>query len=83
MPYPGMVRPTFPPRPPAPTVMFPPLSRPPNPAIRGVPSVGPPVVRPLIPVVAPTEKPQTTVYVGKIAPTAENDFMLSILRVGF
>lgn len=77
MPYPGMIRPAFPPRPPAAIGAIPPISRPPVPAIRGVP----PIVRPVLPIIAPTEKPQTTVYIGKIAPTVENDFLLSLLRL--
>ncbi|XP_010247927.1 PREDICTED: RNA-binding protein 25 isoform X2 [Nelumbo nucifera] len=80
-PYTTMVRPAFPPRPPGAIGVVPPLSRPPVPGIRGVPPIVPPVIRPVIPIVAPTEKPQTTVYVGKIAPTVENDFMLSLLRL--
>ncbi|OVA18547.1 RNA recognition motif domain [Macleaya cordata] len=80
-PYPSMVRPAFPPRPPGAIGVLPPLSRPPVPGIRGVPPIIQPVVRPLVPIVAPTEKPQTTVYVGKIASTVENDFMLSLLRL--
>ncbi|KAF9590842.1 hypothetical protein IFM89_038714 [Coptis chinensis] len=36
---------------------------------------------PVIPIVAPTKKPQTTVYVGKIALTVENDFILTLLRL--
>ncbi|OMO52786.1 hypothetical protein COLO4_36971 [Corchorus olitorius] len=61
-PYPAMIRPAFPPRPPG--------------AIGVIPAVS----RPHIPGV-PAEKPQTTVYIGKIAPTVDNDFMLSILRL--
>ncbi|KAF6169390.1 hypothetical protein GIB67_016560 [Kingdonia uniflora] len=75
--YTSMVRPSFPPRPPGTIGMLPPLLRPPVPGIHGVP----PLVRPVVPIVAPTEKPQTTVYVGKISPTVENDFMLSLLRL--
>ncbi|KAJ4961660.1 hypothetical protein NE237_021570 [Protea cynaroides] len=78
-PYPVMVRPTFPPRPPGVVGVLPPLSRPPVPGIR--PPIVPPVVRPVVSIVPPTEKPQTTVYVGKIAATVENDFMLSLLRL--
>ncbi|XXG55326.1 hypothetical protein AAC387_Pa03g3023 [Persea americana] len=81
MPYPGMIRPPFPPRPPAAIGVIPPLSRPPVPTIRGAPPIVTPVVRPVIPIVPPTEKPQTTVYVGKIAATVENDFLLSLLRL--
>ena len=75
-----MVRPAFPARPPGVIGIVPPLSRPPVPGIRG--PIIPPLVRPVtIPSVAPTEKPQTTVYVGKISPTVENDFILSLLQV--
>uniref|UniRef100_A0A1D1ZAQ2 RNA-binding protein 25 n=1 Tax=Anthurium amnicola TaxID=1678845 RepID=A0A1D1ZAQ2_9ARAE len=81
-PYPTMVRAGFPPRPPgAPIGIIPPLSRPPIHGIRGIPSIIPPVVRPAVPIVAPTEKPQTTVYVGKIASTVENEFLESLLRL--
>ncbi|XP_077237741.1 RNA-binding motif protein 25-like isoform X2 [Tasmannia lanceolata] len=80
-PYTAMVRPGFPPRLPPAIGPIPPLSRPPVPGIRGVPPIASPVIRPLVPIVPPTEKPQTTVYVGKIAPTVENDFLLSILRL--
>ena len=82
-PYATMVRPAFPLRPPGSIGMLPALSRPPVPGIPGVRPVMPPVVRPAIALVAaPTEKPLTTVYVGKIASTVENDFMLSLLQVG-
>ncbi|CAK9182473.1 unnamed protein product [Ilex paraguariensis] len=75
-----MVRPAFPPRPPGPAGILPPLSRPPIPGFRG--PILPPIVRPVvIPIVTPTEKPQTTVYVGKIASTVENDFMTSLLQL--
>lgn len=40
-----------------------------------------PVMRPVVPILPPTEKPQTTVYVGKIAPTVDNEFLLSLLRI--
>ncbi|KAJ0988261.1 hypothetical protein J5N97_006617 [Dioscorea zingiberensis] len=78
--YPGpypLVRAGFPPRP----GFISPLARPPIPGIRGIPPIVTPVVRPPITIVAPQEKPQTTVYVGKIAPTADNDFLLSLLRL--
>ncbi|KAL5974477.1 hypothetical protein ACLOJK_031142 [Asimina triloba] len=78
-PYVGMVRPTFPPRPPAAIGAIPPLSRPPVPGIR--PPIVPPVIRPVVPIVATTEKPQTTVYVGKISSTVENEFLLSLLQL--
>lgn len=75
-----MVRHAFSPRPPGAIGVLP---RPPVPGIPGVRPIIPPIVRPVIPSVTPAEKPQTTVYVGKIAPTVENDFMLSVLQVGF
>lgn len=78
-PYPLMVRPPFPQRPPGSVGVLP---RPLVPGIPGVRPIVPPVVRPaVVPTVTPAEKPQTTVYVGKIAPTADNDFMLSLLKV--
>lgn len=77
-PYAPMIRPGFPPRPLV--GVMPPLARPPFIGIRG--PIMPPVVRPPAPAVANVvEKPQTTVYVGKISSTAENDFMLSLLQV--
>ncbi|KAF9602949.1 hypothetical protein IFM89_032831, partial [Coptis chinensis] len=75
--YTPMVRPAYPPRMPGAIGMLQPLVRPPIPGIYGVP----PVVRPVIPIVAPTKKPQTTVYVGKIASIVENDFILTLLRL--
>lgn len=78
-PFPNLVRPAFPPRPPGPIGMIPSLSRPLIP-IRG-PIVSP-LLRPnVVPNVPMVEKPQTTVYVGKIAPTVENDFILSLLQL--
>lgn len=75
-----MVRPQFPPRPAGIVGIIPALLRPPVPGLRG--PVISPVVRPAcIPSVTPTEKPQTKVYVGKIASTVENDFILSLLEV--
>lgn len=74
-----MVRPGFPPRPSVPVGVISPLTRPLIPG-SGAPAI-PQVIRPGVPIVAPTEKPQTTVYVGKIASTVENDFLLSLLRV--
>lgn len=79
-PYPPMARPPFLPRPGVTVGMVPPLPRPPFLGLR--PPVTLPVVRPpIIPVVAPAEKPQTTVYVGKIAPSVENDFIRSLLEL--
>ncbi|XP_031263131.1 RNA-binding protein 25 isoform X1 [Pistacia vera] len=81
-PYPAMVRPVFPPRPPGPVGVLPAVARPPVPGIAGVRPIIPPVVRPAVfPGGTPAEKPETTVYVGKIASTADNDFMLSLLQV--
>ncbi|KAG9448706.1 hypothetical protein H6P81_008671 [Aristolochia fimbriata] len=81
-PYTGIVRPpVFPPRPPGAMGVVPPLTRPPIPGIRGVPPIVTPVIRPGVPIVALPEKPQTTVYVGKIAPSVENDFLLSLLQL--
>ncbi|KAE8704965.1 Splicing factor PWI domain-containing protein / RNA recognition motif-containing protein isoform 2 [Hibiscus syriacus] len=77
-PYPAMIRPAFPPRPPGTIGMVPTVSRPPVPGVR---PIIPPIIRPSIPNVTPTEKPQTTVYIGKIAPSVDNDFMLSLLRL--
>ncbi|CAA6670646.1 unnamed protein product [Spirodela intermedia] len=61
--------------------VIPQLSRPPIQGIRGIPPLVAPVVRPAVPIVAPAEKPQTTVYVGKIASTVENEFLESLLRL--
>lgn len=75
-----MVRPPFPQRPPGIVGIIPALPRHPVPGIRG--PIIPPVVRPAgIPSVSPAEKPQTTVYVGKISSTVENDFIISLLQV--
>ncbi|KAJ4711120.1 RNA-binding protein 25 [Melia azedarach] len=80
-PYPSMARPVFPPRPPGPVGLLPTLARPPAPGIPGARPIIP-IVRPaVLPTVTPTEKPQTKVYVGKIAPTADSDFVLSVLQV--
>ncbi|XP_062159363.1 RNA-binding motif protein 25 isoform X3 [Alnus glutinosa] len=80
-PYTAMVRPPFPPRPPGAIGVLPAVSRPPIPGVPGVRPIMPPVVRPaFVPPVTPAEKPQTTVYVGKIASTVENEFMLSLLQ---
>lgn len=76
-----MIHPGFPPRPIPPVGVIPQLPRPPVPGIRSVPPIVTPMVRPVVPIVPPTEKPQTTVYIGKIAPTVDNEFLLSVLRV--
>ncbi|XWS63647.1 hypothetical protein CRYUN_Cryun06bG0119000 [Craigia yunnanensis] len=81
-PYPTMIRPAFPPRPPGAIGVIPTVSRPPVPGVPGFRPISPLVIRPAaVPNVTPAEKPQTTVYVGKIAPTVDNDFMLSLLRL--
>ncbi|KAK3041781.1 hypothetical protein RJ639_000297 [Escallonia herrerae] len=78
-PYASMLRPAFPPRPPGAPGIIPALPRPPIPGIR---PIIPPILRAVgAPSFTPTEKPQTTVYVSKIAPTVENDFMLSLLQL--
>ncbi|KAK6139216.1 hypothetical protein DH2020_027036 [Rehmannia glutinosa] len=76
-PYAPMIRPTFPPRPLI--GVMPPLARPPVVGIRG--PIIPPVVRPPALPVTSAEEPQTTVYVGKISSTVDNDFMLSLLQL--
>ncbi|XP_074274416.1 RNA-binding motif protein 25 isoform X2 [Silene latifolia] len=75
---------------------FPPIARPaflPRPGPGGVPGLvspfprppliirPPAIIRPIIPIIIPVEKPQTTVYVGKIAPSVENDFIRSLLEL--
>ncbi|XP_039035042.1 RNA-binding protein 25-like isoform X2 [Hibiscus syriacus] len=77
-PYPAMIRPAFPPRPPGAIGVVPTVPRPPVPGIRPIIA---PVIRPSIPNVTPKEKPQTTVYIGKISPSVDNDFMLSLLHL--
>ncbi|CAD6245050.1 unnamed protein product [Miscanthus lutarioriparius] len=79
-PYP-MVRPGFVPRPmPPPGVVA--IQRPP--IISGIRAILPlvaPSARPPAPAVTLADKPPTAVYVGKIAPTVDNDFLLSLLRL--
>lgn len=79
-PYP-MVRPGFVPRPmPPPGVVA--IQRPP--IISGIRAIPPLVAlsaRPPAPAVTLADKPPTAVYVGKIAPTVDNDFLLSLLRL--
>ena len=79
-PYP-MVRPGFVPRPmPPPGVVA--IQRPPIiSGIRAIPPLVAPSARPPAPAVTLADKPPTAVYVGKIAPTVDNDFLLSLLRV--
>ncbi|EPS71669.1 hypothetical protein M569_03088 [Genlisea aurea] len=61
---------------------------PPRPMVGVMPSIPRPIVGvrgPVPPVIVkpptPAEKPQTTVYVGKISSTVENDFLLSLLEL--
>ncbi|XP_051121982.1 RNA-binding motif protein 25 isoform X2 [Andrographis paniculata] len=73
-----MIRPGFPPRPVV--GVMPSMTRPPLVGIRG--PLMPAVVRPpSVPTVTSAETPQTTVYVGKIPSSVENDFMLSLLKL--
>ncbi|XP_022886166.1 RNA-binding protein 25 isoform X1 [Olea europaea var. sylvestris] len=76
-PYAPMIRPAFPPRP---MGVIPPMLRPPVAGIRG-PITSPFIRPPPVPSVTLAEKPQTTVYVGKISSTVENDFILSLLQL--
>ncbi|MCI22437.1 RNA-binding protein 25-like, partial [Trifolium medium] len=79
-PYGTMVRPVYPPRLPG-AINVLPVSRPPVAGIPPLRPIIPPVVRPVVPPsVTPAEKQHTTVYIGKIAPTVENEFMLSLLK---
>lgn len=81
-PYIPMVHPPFPPRPPGVINVLPAVSRPQIPGVPGFPHpIIPPVVMSIISTVTPAEKPQTIVYVGKIASVVENDFILSLLQV--
>ncbi|KAI4328243.1 hypothetical protein L6164_020615 [Bauhinia variegata] len=81
-PYGTMVRPAYPPRPHGAVNVLPTVSRPPVAGIPGARPLIPPIARPVVaPSITPAEKPQTTVYVGKIASTVENDFMLSLLQL--
>lgn len=74
-----MMRPGFPPRP-MPPVGVVPIQRPAIPlGIRGAPPMVAPPVRPPAPAVTLADKPPTAVYVGKIAPTVDNDFLRSLL----
>ncbi|KAL0336155.1 UNVERIFIED_CONTAM: RNA-binding protein 25 [Sesamum radiatum] len=76
-PYAPMIRPAFPPRPLV--GVMPPLARPPLVGVR--PPIIPPVVRPPSTPTVTSAEPQTTVYVGKISSSVENDFMLSLLQL--
>lgn len=76
-----MVRPSYVPRPmPPPGVVQ--IQRPPIiSGIRAIPPLVAPTARPPAPAVTLADKPPTAVYVGKIAPTVDNDFLLTLLRV--
>nr|XP_043612566.1 RNA-binding protein 25 [Erigeron canadensis] len=77
-PYPQMIRPAYPLRPLGPGGVQV-LQRPPMMLVRGpVPTIMRPPINPNIP---QAEKPMTTIYVGKIASTVDNDFMLSLLQL--
>ncbi|XP_021842906.1 RNA-binding motif protein 25 isoform X2 [Spinacia oleracea] len=78
-PFPPMARPPFLPRPGVTVGMVPQMPRPPFLGLR--PPMTLPIVRPPVPVVMPVEKPQTTVYVGKIASSVESDFVRSLLEL--
>ncbi|KAH0883947.1 hypothetical protein HID58_060043 [Brassica napus] len=78
--YPTMVRPGFITPPPGTVGAVPLVQRPLIPGMPGLRPVMSPMTRPaLVPFVLQVEKPQTTIYIGKIA-TVENDFMMSILE---
>lgn len=78
-----MVRPGFITPPPGTVGAVPLVQRPLIPGMPGLRPVMSPMTRPaLVPFVLQVEKPQTTIYIGKIA-TVENDFMMSILEVCF
>ncbi|CAH1424255.1 unnamed protein product [Lactuca virosa] len=78
-PYPQMLRPAYPQRPLGAVGVIPSLARPPMMALRG--PVVPTIIRPPINTITPAEKPMTTVYVGKIASSVDNEFMLSLLQL--
>ncbi|KAI3497703.1 hypothetical protein L1887_33194 [Cichorium endivia] len=71
-----MLRPPYPQRP---LGVIPALPRPPIMAMRG--PVVPTIIRPPVNTITPAEKPMTTVYVGKIASSVDNEFMLSLFQL--
>uniref|UniRef100_A0A1D1ZM47 RNA-binding protein 25 n=1 Tax=Anthurium amnicola TaxID=1678845 RepID=A0A1D1ZM47_9ARAE len=80
--YPTMANPGFPRHPPgAPISVIQQHSWPPIQGVHRLPAIIPPAVRQPFPASVPMEKPQTTIYVGKIASTVENEFMESLLRL--
>ncbi|PKA67285.1 hypothetical protein AXF42_Ash004778 [Apostasia shenzhenica] len=80
-PYPAMVRPGYQLQPVPPAGVIPHIPRLPIPGVRPISPMVTPIVRPAVPILPPAEKPQTTVYVGKIAQTVDNDFLLALLRI--
>ncbi|KAL7590219.1 hypothetical protein Lser_V15G39562 [Lactuca serriola] len=79
-PYPQMLQPAYPQRPLGAVGVIPSLSRPPMMAMRG--PVVPTIIRRPINTITPAKKPLTTVYVGKIASSMDNEFMLSLFLCG-
>ncbi|KAL7612422.1 hypothetical protein Lser_V15G04950 [Lactuca serriola] len=75
-PYPQMLQPAYPQRPLGAVGVIPSLARPPMMAMWG--PVVPTIIRRPINTITPAEKPITTVYVGKIASSVDNEFMLSL-----
>ncbi|CAI9264107.1 unnamed protein product [Lactuca saligna] len=71
-----MLQPAYPQRPLGAVGVIPSLARPPMMAMRG--PVVPTIIRRPINTITPVEKPITTVYVGKIASSVDNEFMLSL-----
>ncbi|KAL7585379.1 hypothetical protein Lser_V15G44706 [Lactuca serriola] len=79
-PYPQMLQPAYPQRPLGAVGVIPSLACPPMMAMRG--PVVPTIIRRPINTITPAEKPITTVYVGKIASSVDNEFMLSLFLCG-
>ena len=71
-----MLQPAYPQRPLGAVGVIPSLAPPPMMAMRG--PVVPTIIRRPINTITPAEKPMTTVYVGKIASSVDNEFMLSL-----
>ncbi|CAI9294110.1 unnamed protein product [Lactuca saligna] len=71
-----MLQPAYPQRPLGVVGVIPSLARPPMMAMRG--PVVPTIIRRPNNTITPAEKPMTTVYVGKIASSVDNEFMLSL-----
>ncbi|KAL7616826.1 hypothetical protein Lser_V15G01632 [Lactuca serriola] len=79
-PYPQMLQPAYPQMPIGAVGVIPSLARPPMMAMRG--PVVPTIIRRPVNTITPAEKPMTIVYVGKIASSVENEFMLSLFLCG-